>query len=50
VLDAIVAAAMTLHASLPERTDHFDGLLEHLEPLGSLRPRVAEDVLVERLA
>jgi predicted kinase len=35
---------------LPERADHLHRLLEHLEAFVGLRPAVAEDVLVERLA
>src|SRR3954454_113547 len=41
---------MAAVAALPEQSDDLDGLLEHLEAHVGLRPAVAEDVLVQRLA
>lgn len=51
VLDGVVGAAVVGHLLTgPQRPDHLDGLLEHLEADGCRRPRVPEDVLVERLS
>src|SRR4029079_15016842 len=50
VFDCVVLTVVTLHAALPELADDFDRLLEHLLSYCGLRPAIAEDVLVERLA
>jgi hypothetical protein len=50
VLDRVVLAAVRLLPALPQRAHHLDRLAQHLEPHVRLRPVVAEDVLVERLA
>jgi len=41
---------VALKVALPELADDRDGLLEHLQAHVGLRPAIAEDVLVERLA
>ena len=45
-----MASAVAPRATLPECSDHLDGLLEHLQALVDRGPAVAEDVLVEGLA
>jgi hypothetical protein len=51
VLDRVMAPIVALLAALPEQADDdLDGLLEHLQAQVGLRPAVAEDMHVERLA
>ncbi len=50
VLHGVVAPSVADVVTGPERPDHLDRLLEHLETHVGFRPRVPEHVLVERLA
>ena len=50
LLEPVVLAVVALVAALPEQSDNFDRLFEHLEPHVPGRPAVAEDVLVQVLA
>ena len=50
VLARCSACRGAVSLALPQLAHDLDGLLEHLQPYVGLRPRVAEDVLVERLA
>ena len=46
MLDAVVVASVIADVSTPERADHVNRFLEHLQPLVGSWPAIPEDVLV----